>query len=71
LYLPLVFAIATGIPVILFAWIIAFSVGSIGKLYNNMKVFEVWFRRVIAVLFTAIGAYYTYTILVAPLFLNQ
>src|SRR5512133_91499 len=40
LYLPIVFALATGIPVIIFAWILAFSVGSIGGVYNKMKNFE-------------------------------
>ena len=59
LYLPIVFAIATGIPVILFAWIVAFGVGSVGKVYNRMKSFEFWFRRVVAVLFIAVGIYYT------------
>jgi cytochrome c-type biogenesis protein len=58
LYLPVVFALATGIPVIIFAWILAFSVGSIGGVYNKMKNFEIWFRRVIAVLFIAVGIYY-------------
>jgi cytochrome c-type biogenesis protein len=58
LYLPVVFALATGIPVIIFAWLIAFSIGSIGQLYNRMKTFERWFRRVIAVLFIAVGVYY-------------
>lgn len=58
LYLPIVFAIATGIPVIIFAWILAFSVGSIGGVYNKMKNFEIWFRRVIAVLFIVVGIYY-------------
>lgn len=63
LYLPIVFALATGIPVILFAWLIAFSVGSIGGFYNKMKTFELWFRRVIAVLFIGVGIYYTISIL--------
>jgi cytochrome c biogenesis protein CcdA len=58
LYLPIVFALATGIPVIIFAWILAFSVGSIGGVYNKMKNFEIWFRRVISVLFIAVGIYY-------------
>ena len=58
LYLPIVFAVATGIPVIIFAWILAFSVSSIGGVYNKMKSFEIWFRRVIAVLFIAVGIYY-------------
>jgi len=62
LYLPVVFALATGIPVIIFAWLIAFSVGKIGKLYNRMKAFEKWFRRVIAVLFIGVGIYYVITI---------
>ena len=58
LYLPIVFAVATGIPVIILAWILAFSVGSIGGVYNKMKTFEIWFRRVIAVLFITVGIYY-------------
>jgi len=58
LYLPIVFAIATGIPVIIFAWLIAFSVGSIGGVYNKMKTFELWFRRAVALLFIGVGIYY-------------
>jgi cytochrome c biogenesis protein CcdA len=58
LYLPLVFALATGLPVIIFAWLLAYSVGSIGKLYNHLKAFELWFRRVVAVIFIGTGIYY-------------
>jgi cytochrome c-type biogenesis protein len=58
LYLPVLFAIATGIPVILFAWLLAFTVSGIGGVYNKIKVFELWFRRVIAVLFIGVGLYY-------------
>jgi len=62
LYLPLFFAIATGIPVIIFAWLIAFSVGSIGSVYNKLKTFELWFRRMVAFLFMVVGLYYIITI---------
>jgi len=58
LYLPVVFAVATGIPVIVFAWLIAFTVSGVGRLYNSIKIFEKWFRRVIAVLFIGVGIYY-------------
>jgi sulfite exporter TauE/SafE len=58
LYLPVVFAIATCVPVIFFSWLIAFSLGSLGKFYNNLKVFEIWFRRVVAVAFIVVGIYY-------------
>lgn len=63
LYLPFVFALATGIPVIIVAWILAFSISSIGVVYNKVKNFEIWFRRVIAVLFIAVGIYYIIRIL--------
>jgi hypothetical protein len=58
LYLPVVFAIATGIPVIILAWVLAYAVSGIGGLYNKIKTFELCFRRIIAVLFIAIGIYY-------------
>jgi cytochrome c biogenesis protein CcdA len=60
LYLPAVFAIATGLPVIAFAWIIAYTISGIGGVYNRLKIFEVWFRRIIAVLFIAVGIYYIF-----------
>ncbi len=44
LYLPIVYAIATGIPVIIFAWIIAYTISSIGGVYKKLKSFELWFR---------------------------
>jgi cytochrome c-type biogenesis protein len=58
LYLPIIFAIATCIPVIFFSWFIAFSLGSLGKFYNRLKTFEIWVRRVVAVLFIVVGIYY-------------
>ncbi len=64
LFLPVVFAIATGIPVIIFAWLIAYSIGSIGNVYNKIKVFEIWFRRIIALLFIGVGIYQIYIIFI-------
>jgi cytochrome c-type biogenesis protein len=58
LYLPIVFAIATGIPVIILAWVLAYTVSGLGNVYNKFKLFELWFRRIIAVLFIAVGIYY-------------
>ena len=58
LHLPVAFAIATGIPVILFAWVIAYTISGVGNLYKKIKSFEFWFRKVVAVLFIGIGVYY-------------
>jgi cytochrome c-type biogenesis protein len=58
LYLPLIFAIATGLPVIIVAYLLAFSLSSVGGFYNKIKTFEKWFRKVVAVLFIGAGVYF-------------
>ncbi|MDD4515877.1 aromatic aminobenezylarsenical efflux permease ArsG family transporter [Massilibacteroides sp.] len=58
LLLPPVFAIATGLPVIIIAWLLAYSVGNIGKFYNSMNTFQKWFKRIIAAVFIVVGIYY-------------
>lgn len=58
LHLPVVFAIATGIPVIIFAWFIAYTISGVGKLYNKIKAIEFWFRKGVALTFLGIGIYY-------------
>ncbi len=62
LYLPIIFAIASGIPVLIFTLIIAYSVSSVSKYFNRVKTFEYLFRRVVAVVFIGIGVYYTFII---------
>lgn len=58
LLLPVVFAIATGFPVIVVAWILAYSVAGLGKFYQRMQVFQKWMNIIIALLFIAVGIYY-------------
>lgn len=58
LYLPVIYALGTGLPVIVFAYLIAFTVRGIGNLYNKVKTFEKWFRRVVAIVFIGVGIYY-------------
>jgi len=60
LFLPFVFAIATGLPVIIVAYLLAFSISSIGGFYNKVKTFEKWFRRIVATAFILVGFYYVY-----------
>ncbi len=60
LFLPVIFAIATGLPVIIVAYLLAFSISSLGGFYNNVKIFEKWFRRFVAVAFVLVGLYYIY-----------
>lgn len=62
LYLPVIFAVATGIPVIIIAWVLAYTVSGIGGVFNKIKIFELWLRRVIAVVFILVGLYYIFRI---------
>jgi cytochrome c-type biogenesis protein len=56
--LPVIFAIATGLPVVIIAWIIAYSVSSVGTFYKRVKVFEFWARRIVAGIFILGGLYF-------------
>jgi Cytochrome c biogenesis protein len=61
LLLPPVFAFATGLPVIVIAWLLAYSVSNIGNFYNRMKSFEKWFKYIVSAVFIIVGIYYIIT----------
>ena len=56
--LPVIFALATGLPVMLVAWILAYSVAGVGKFYNRVLTFQKWFNYMVAILFILVGIYY-------------
>ena len=53
--LPIVFALATATPVVLVAWVLAFSVGKIGDVYHKIKVVQKWMSIIVAVVFLLLG----------------
>ena len=59
--LPAVYALATGLPVVAVAWIIAFSMSNIAGFYQKMQLFQKWFNLLVAMLFITVGLYYAYT----------
>ncbi|MDA3861136.1 MAG: aromatic aminobenezylarsenical efflux permease ArsG family transporter [Melioribacteraceae bacterium] len=58
LYLPIIFAFGTGLPVILFTYLLAFTAGKIGVFYNKITKFEKIMRTVAGVVFVIAGLYY-------------
>ena len=56
--LPVVFAVATALPVLAVAWILAFSVQQIGSFYGKMQKVQKWMNAVEGVVFLAVGVYY-------------
>jgi len=70
LYLPVIFAIATSLMVIVIAYLLAYSVSSIGNFYKKIQAFQKWFNRVVAVIFIVVGMYYIYIFYIQKLFIQ-
>ncbi|QXP67713.1 aromatic aminobenezylarsenical efflux permease ArsG family transporter [Polaribacter sp. AHE13PA] len=58
LYLPIIFAFGTGLPVILFTYLLAFTAGKVGLFYNKITKIEKVMRTVAGVVFILTGLYY-------------
>ena len=58
--LPAVFAIATALPVLAVAWILAFSAQQLGNFYGKVRNVQKWLNLIVGILFIAIGLYYCY-----------
>lgn len=58
--LPAVFAIATVIPVLVVAWILAFSVQQMNSFYGHIKTVQKWLNVIVGILFIVIGIYYCF-----------
>ena len=56
--LPVLFAVATALPVLIVAWILAFSVQHIGSFYGKIQTVQKWLNRIVGGVFTIIGVYY-------------
>jgi len=58
LYLPIVFAFGTGLPVILFTYLLAFTVGKVSTFYKHISKTEKIMRLIAGVVFILSGLYY-------------
>ena len=56
--IPSVFAFATGLPVIIFSFVLVKSVSKLGQIMDKVQIFEKWMRRIVAVIFILTGVYY-------------
>ncbi len=58
LLLPFLFALGTGLPVIIFSFLIAFSMQRVGQAFSAVQKIEAVSRKVIASVFLLTGIYY-------------
>jgi cytochrome c biogenesis protein CcdA len=59
LMLPLIFGVGTALPVAFFAVLLAVGAGWLGTALDRIQVFEIWARRVTAMVFVGVGIYET------------
>lgn len=57
--LPLLYGIGTGLPVFIFAILIAVGTRFIGKVFNKLTMIELWARRITGAIFILVGIYYS------------
>jgi len=58
-YLPAIYGVGTAVPVILVAFVLAYSAQSVGKTYNVLSKVDWWARQVTGWIFIAIGAHFS------------
>ena len=58
LYLPIIFAFGTGLPVVIFTYLLAFAAGSVSGFYTKITKIEKYLRLVTGVVFLIVGVYY-------------
>ena len=59
--LPVLFAIATSLPVLVVAWILAFSVEKVGEVYGKIQTVQKWLNVIVGTIFVLVGIYYCIT----------
>lgn len=60
LLFPLIFALGTGLPVLLFTYLIAFSIGKVGQYFKVMQQIEKVMRYATSIVFILTGIYYVW-----------
>jgi len=58
LYLPIIFAFGTGLPVVLFTYLLAFTAGTVGVFYKKITKIEKVMRLIAGIVFVITGLYY-------------
>lgn len=56
--LPALYGVGTAVPVLIFAFLIAFSVEWMGKAFDRLSQIEKWIRLTVGLLFVGVGMYY-------------
>lgn len=67
-FIPAVFALATGLPVVVISYLLVRGVGKCSGIVQKIGAAEIWIRRGVAAVFIGVGVYYIVIIYVPGLF---
>ena len=59
LIMPSIYGVGTGVPVLVFALLVAFGAQALSGAFSRITRLELWARRVTGVVFILVGVYYT------------
>ncbi|MFH1076084.1 MAG: sulfite exporter TauE/SafE family protein, partial [Pseudomonadota bacterium] len=57
--IPLLYGVGTAMPVIVFAFLMAFGAQWIARAFGKMAIIDKWARRITGALFLAVGVYFS------------
>ena len=58
---PSMYGVGTGLPVMIFAFVLSFGIKGLEKVFKRITHVEYWMRRVTGILFILVGIYYVLT----------
>ncbi len=61
LWLPALYGLGTGLPVVVFAFLVSAGLGWAGRAFHRLQAVELWARRVTALVVIAVGLHYTWS----------
>lgn len=59
-WLPSLYGIGTGLPVLAFAIFLGVALQNVGKVFNKIERFEYWARKITGIIFIGVGVYYVW-----------
>jgi cytochrome c biogenesis protein CcdA len=60
--IPAVFAVATSLPVIIFSFVLVYSISSLSSIVKKVRTAEELMRKFVSIVFILIGLYYTLSV---------
>lgn len=57
--LPIIYAVATALPVIVITLLLAYFVHNVARLVSLLNTFQRWFNAIVAILFIVVGVWHT------------